>query len=193
MINFKNKKILVTGATGGIGRDIVRTYIGWLLSKGFRRSSVARKLSVIRGYFLYAVSKGLIDGNPVPAKNFLVNEKGIPHVLNNLEINRLIDATDTSNVDNRISVRDKAILETLYSAGLRVSELVMIDVADLNFDDKEEEDILVAFDKAKGFLRKKFGKQMKIRHVPELIFKRDSGPNRSIRISKLIDDAINRK
>ena len=63
----------------------------------------------------------------------------------------------------------------------------------LNFDDKEEEDILVAFDKAKGFLRKKFGKQMKIRHVPELIFKRDSGPNRSIRISKLIDDAINRK
>ena len=132
---FLEKKSLTS--IHSIGRDIVRTYIGWLLSKGFRRSSVARKLSVIRGYFLYAVSKGLIDGNPVPAKNFLVNEKRIPHVLNSLEINRLIDATDTSNVDNRISVRDKAILETLYSAGLRVSELVRIDVADLNFDDKE--------------------------------------------------------
>ena len=120
-----------------IGRDSVRAYIAWLLSQGFHRSSVARKLSVIRGYFLYAVSQGAIVGNPVPARNFLAKERSLPHVLNTSEVNRLIDAVDTSDSNNAISLRDKAIMETLYSAGLRVRELVNIDLANLNFASKE--------------------------------------------------------
>ena len=105
-------------AIDNIGRDSVRAYIAWLLSQGFHRSSVARKLSVIRGYFLYAVSQGAIVGNPVPARNFLAKERRLPHVLNSSEVDRLI-------------------LETLYSAGLRVRELVNIDLANLNFASKE--------------------------------------------------------
>jgi ribosome-binding factor A len=86
-------------------------------------------------------------------------------------------------------------------SGVTISSVTMtefsgkavVSFSTLSLNDKEEEDVLIAFDKAKGFLRKKFGKKMKIRHVPELIFERDVGPNKSIRISKLIDDAICRK
>ncbi|OUU78896.1 MAG: ribosome-binding factor A [Gammaproteobacteria bacterium TMED78] len=85
--------------------------------------------------------------------------------------------------------------------GITISSVTMNDssgkalvlFSTLDLENNEEESTLAALNSAKGFIRQKFGQKMKIRNVPELIFERDSGPDTSIRISKLIDEAINKK
>ena len=120
-----------------VERYTVRDYIGWLLKNGFYRSSVSRKLSVIRGYFRYVLSQGIITSNPVPSKNFLVKGRKLPHVMNSLEVERLINAIESCDVSEILQLRDRAMIEILYSAGLRVTELVNIDLSDIDLLVKE--------------------------------------------------------
>jgi len=88
------------------------------------------RLASLRCYFRFAQREGLCASNPAKPLRNPRRERKLPHFLTNREIGKLLNAPPKSDA---MGLRDRAILETLYSAGLRVSELVGINEADLDF------------------------------------------------------------
>lgn len=110
---------------GGIRLDavnplVLRSYLSILLQKN-NPSSVARKLSTLRSFFQFWVKRGKLQQNPAKAIHTPKVPKRIPKFLSVDEIFRIMDLPFDNNYQG---IRDKAILELLYSSGLRVSELV---------------------------------------------------------------------
>jgi integrase/recombinase XerC len=123
--------------TGGHAGDLrpdqidpltIRGFLGVLHRKNSKRT-VARKLSSLRSFFRYLVRHGLITENPADAVLTPRQEKSLPVHLSVDDTFRLLDAIRT---DNLAGLRDRAILETLYSCGIRVSELEGLNVADID-------------------------------------------------------------
>ncbi len=110
---------------------MIRSYLSLLFQKN-GATSIARKLSALRSMFKYYVKKGTIDQNPAKVINSPKLPKKLPKFLNVDEINALLEA---KLVGCKYAHRDKAILELLYSSGLRVSELVSLDIDQINLDD----------------------------------------------------------
>ncbi len=109
----------------------LRQYVSALHEAGYAKSSVARHLATLRSFFRFAQREGLADQNPAkPLRNPRPDRK-LPHFLNTDEIARLLDAPSP---DEPLGLRDRAMLETMYSAGLRVSELVAINDEDLDLE-----------------------------------------------------------
>ena len=99
----------------------LRGYVAALHEAQYARSSIARRLASLRSFFKFAQREGLCEHNPAkPLRNPRRQQK-LPHFLTTEEISQLFDAPDKSTEPG---LRDRAILETVYSAGLRVSELV---------------------------------------------------------------------
>jgi integrase/recombinase XerC len=107
----------------------LRTYVSALHEAGYAKSSVARRLASLRSYFRFAQREGLCDSNPAKPLRNPRRERKLPHFLNTRELGKLLSAPPKSEP---MGLRDRAILETLYSAGLRVSELVGINLDDLD-------------------------------------------------------------
>jgi integrase/recombinase XerC len=108
----------------------IRGYLGYLHKKN-KKSTIARKLSTIRSFFRYVVKHGYVDGNPADAVVTPKQERTIPTYLPIDDMFRLLDSVQT---DTLLSARNRAIFETLYSCGIRVSELAGLDVPDVDFD-----------------------------------------------------------
>ena len=106
-----------------------RAFIADLSKRGNSKSSAARKLSAIRAFGRYLRREGAIDGDPTALVGTPKREQRIPHHLAVQEMSTLLDAPDTSDPLGR---RDKAILELFYASGLRLSELVGLDLDDVN-------------------------------------------------------------
>lgn len=96
---------------------------------GNSKSSAARKLSAIRAFGRYLRREGVLDGDPAALVGTPKREQRIPHHLAVDEVSKLLDTPDTSSPLGR---RDKAILELFYASGLRLSELVGLDLDDVN-------------------------------------------------------------
>ncbi len=112
--------------------SILRTYVAAMHEAQYARTSIARRLASMRGLFKFAQREGLVEQNPAkPLRNPRPHRK-LPHFLTTPEIQTLLSAPDPLTP---LGQRDQAILETMYSAGLRVSELVGISDADLDLDD----------------------------------------------------------
>ena len=109
----------------------LRTYVAALHDAGYAKSSVSRRLASLRSYFRFAQREGLCESNPAKPLRNPRRERKLPHFLTNREIGKLLNSPPKSDA---MGLRDRAILETLYSAGLRVSELVGINESDLDFD-----------------------------------------------------------
>ena len=110
----------------------LRQYAAALHQSGYAKSSVARHLASLRSFFRFAQREGLAERNPAkPLRNPRPDRK-LPHFLTTAEIGMLLNAPSRSEPMGR---RDLAMLETMYSAGLRVSELVAIDQEDLDLMD----------------------------------------------------------
>ena len=109
----------------------LRTYVAALHDAGYAKSSISRRLASLRSYFRFAQREGLCESNPAKPLRNPRRERKLPHFLTNREIGKLLNAPPKSDA---MGLRDRAILETLYSAGLRVSELVGINEADLDFE-----------------------------------------------------------
>lgn len=110
-------------------RDL-RGYVAALHEAGYAPSSIARKLASLRSFYRFAQRQQLCDANPAkPLRNPRAGRK-LPHFLTTAEVLRLLDCPPRKNVQG---IRDKAILETMYSAGLRVSEVVGLTDGDLDF------------------------------------------------------------
>jgi integrase/recombinase XerC len=106
-----------------------RAFIADLNKRGNSKSSAARKLSAIRAFGRYLRREGTIEGDPTALVGTPKREQRIPNHLAVQEMSTLLDAPDTSDPLGR---RDKAILELFYASGLRLSELVGLDLDDVN-------------------------------------------------------------
>ena len=113
-----------------IDRIVLRRYLAELHKKN-RKTSIARKLSAIRSFFRYLVREGLMVANPGDLVSTPRQEKYLPTTLSVDETFTLIDSI---NKPDRLSLRDRAILELLYSCGLRISELTGLDVGKVDFE-----------------------------------------------------------
>ncbi|MBW3598684.1 MAG: site-specific integrase, partial [Planctomycetes bacterium] len=107
----------------------LRGYVAALHEAGYAKSSVARRMASMRTFFRFAQREGLIDANPAKPLRTPRGNKKLPHFLTSDEIARLLNAPPQ---DGWQGLRDRAILETMYSAGLRVSETVGLCDGDLD-------------------------------------------------------------
>lgn len=109
----------------------LRGYLAALNDAGYAKTSIARKLACLRSFYRFAQREGWIDNNPAKALRNPRKTRKLPHFLSTKEIGKLLSAPP---LDEPAGLRDRAILETLYSAGLRVSELVDLNDGDLDFE-----------------------------------------------------------
>ncbi|WP_136515713.1 tyrosine recombinase XerC [Geomonas edaphica] len=106
----------------------IRRYLAHL-HKGHAKSSIGRKLSAIRALFRYLMREGQVEKNPAELVSTPKKEKRLPFHLNIDQVEALVEAPRGGDI---LSLRDRAVLETLYSCGLRVSELTGMNVGDLD-------------------------------------------------------------
>ncbi len=110
--------------------EMIERYVGWLYERGREKSSQARALCGIRSFFNYLLLNDRLEKSPVEFIGSPKFGRQLPDVLSTAEIDRIIAAVDTTTVKG---LRDAAMLETLYSCGLRVSELISLRMSDLFF------------------------------------------------------------
>ncbi len=110
----------------------LRGYVGALTDAGYASSSVARKLASMRSFFKFAQREGLVSNNPAKPLRNPRRDRKLPHFLTTREVAKLLSAPNTTDP---LGNRDRSIFETIYSAGLRVSELVGMNDEDLDLDD----------------------------------------------------------
>ena len=113
-----------------ISKEDVRAFLGKLLSMGMNARSIARKLASLRAFFGYLVKTGKLKTNPVIALTSPKLDRRLPEFLREDEI---WDALQNIKTDSVQGLRDRAILELFYGTGIRLSELVNINVNDLDF------------------------------------------------------------
>jgi integrase/recombinase XerC len=106
----------------------IRSYLAFLARKKLSRSSIARQLSALRSFFKYLMREGRVDANPARGVATPKREKHLPSVLQTSEVALLLEQPD---VTVPLGIRDRAWLELLYASGLRISELVGIDLDDI--------------------------------------------------------------
>ena len=122
-----------------IDHQTLRQFLALLMKNKTKKSSIARKLSAIRSFFKYLNREGILSGNPARLVSTPRREKRLPSVLTADDAQRLMDAPSTAKGNGRDSIfRDRAVLETLYSTGIRASELI-----GMNRDDIDRHDRLV--------------------------------------------------
>jgi tyrosine recombinase XerC len=124
------KKFLGNLAIEAVDYLTLRKYLAVLKGKNLNARTIARHLSVLRSFFKFLTREGYLKNNPTLSISTPKQEKRLPLFLTEEEITRLIESVLTK--DER-GLRDKAILETFYSTGIRISELVGLDIADVDF------------------------------------------------------------
>ena len=116
--------------TNAINPIVIRDYLAYLHKKN-ARSTIARKLAALKSFFKFLVKEGLVDNHPAHPVSTPRKEQHIPIFLSVDEMFALIDQPEVKNV---LGSRDRAILELMYSSGLRVSEVVGLDLGDVDLD-----------------------------------------------------------
>jgi integrase/recombinase XerC len=119
------------------GADVkrLRRYAAWLGGRGYAASTVARRLASLRSFYRYQRRQGAVSGDPASGLRNPKQPKRLPRLLGVDDVLRILESVTT---DTPLGVRDRAMFETLYGGGLRVSELV-----GLNLDDVDHEQGLV--------------------------------------------------
>jgi len=108
----------------------LRKYLASLKEKSLGAKSMARHLSALRSFFKFLIREGYLKGNPILSLASPKIEKNLPKFLTEEEVSNLIES---SIPKGESGLRDRAILETFYSSGLRISELVGINIEDIDF------------------------------------------------------------
>ncbi len=117
-----------------VDKHVLRDYISWLLDQGVVKASIARKLSAIRSFYRYLMREEILSANPLKKASSPKLDKRLPFFLTVEETVRLLEAPDLATPQGQ---RDRALLELLYAAGLRISELVSLDLEQVNLDTNE--------------------------------------------------------
>jgi integrase/recombinase XerC len=109
----------------------IRAYVAHLHESGFAPSSIARKLSSIRSFFRYVCRQGGLERDPTQGTRGPKQGRKLPRFLPEEHIVKLLEAP---GADTAFGLRDRAMLETFYSGGLRCAEITSIDVGDLDLN-----------------------------------------------------------
>jgi site-specific recombinase XerD len=112
------------------GRSDLRRFLALQQGKGIAIASIRRKVSTIRGFYKWLRSEGVLDNDPFYGVQGPKAAKRLPHVLNATDIERMIHAA--AQDPEPAGLRDRALIELLYAAGLRVSEVSGLDVHDVD-------------------------------------------------------------
>lgn len=114
-----------------VDADLVRSWVMNLMEAGYTSTSVNRKLSSLRSFYRFLLRKGVVKVDPMLKIIGPKNKKPLPVFLKESEMNRLLD--DIPFTDDFIGCRDKMILEMFYATGMRLSELIGLNDADVDF------------------------------------------------------------
>ncbi len=137
-----------------VDHHLIREYVGWLYDQKFERSSIGRKLATLRSFFRFCVREGRMSSNPARLVPTPKVARRLPEVPGTEEMNRFLDhmksyqpparqrrgakqtageeSGERSGADQPLLERDRAIFELLYGSGLRVSELVGLNLEDVD-------------------------------------------------------------
>ncbi len=118
------------GPIPNFSRLDLRRFLVHLQKKGCASRTIARKIATIRSFFKFLVEEGYLSSNPAAGLPIPRQEKKLPKFLDEKEMVKLLEAPDERNV---LGIRDRAILETLYSTGMRVGELVSLKSGSIDF------------------------------------------------------------
>lgn len=110
---------------------VIRSYLGFLHKQQITKTSISRKISAIRSFFKYLEKHGVVGENPALSVVAPKLDKSIPTYLTVDEVFHLLDSIETKTLSGK---RNRAIFELLYSTGIRVSELVGLNVEDVDFE-----------------------------------------------------------
>lgn len=108
-----------------VDHHVIRDYLAYLHRRGLSRSSVCRQLAAIRGFYNHLVRHKHLESNPAAAIKLPKKGKFLPQTLSVDEMDALLSSFET---DTPLGLRNKAIFELLYATGIRLSELVGLDV-----------------------------------------------------------------
>lgn len=114
---------------GQVVRDTICEYVDHLRDKGKSAATMSRSLASLKSFFAYALTQQWCEGNPVTNIHLEKAEKKLPQILTGKEVELLLDQPKCTDLKG---FRDKAMLELLYATGIRVSELINLDVDDVN-------------------------------------------------------------
>ena len=118
-------------APGDVTVATLRGYVAYMHECEYSRSTMARRLACLRSFFRYCCREKLADTNPAKALRTPRTGRRLPHFLSTEQVARLLEAPPANQP---LGLRDRAILETLYSAGLRVAELASLNVENWDRD-----------------------------------------------------------
>ncbi len=111
---------------------MVREFLAYLYGQNYTKSTTARKLATLRSFYKYVIRRGMLSVHPLSTIRTPKQEKRLPKCLDLEQVQRLLDAPGDGDL---LSARDRAMLEVLYSSGIRVSELVELTTADLDLQE----------------------------------------------------------
>jgi tyrosine recombinase XerC len=112
---------------------VLRGFLHEMAAAKLAKSSMARKLAALRSFFEYGVKQGWLDDNPAKIISTPKLDHPVPEFLSEEEMERFLERPDSGDV---LGLRDRAILELFYAAGIRLSELVGVDLDDLSLDER---------------------------------------------------------
>ncbi|MDX1682100.1 MAG: tyrosine recombinase XerC [Phycisphaeraceae bacterium] len=111
----------------------VRLFLVWLNDQDYSRATVARKIATLRSFYKWLMREGMIERNPMTLIRSPKPDQRLPKSISVEKVEKLIAAP---NPEKTLGARDRAILETLYSSGVRVSELVQLNRGDLDLGER---------------------------------------------------------
>ena len=114
-----------------VTQERISTYLDYLSGQGKSPATVSRGLASIKGFYHHLLDQGVVEENPAIHVAAVKAEKKLPQVLTGKEVERLLAQPKCTDMKG---YRDKAMLEVLYATGMRVSELIDLNVSDVNLD-----------------------------------------------------------
>jgi len=111
---------------------LLRSFMAWLHERGYAKTTIARRLAAVRSFGKFLCRQGVLTENPAKSLRSPRQDQRLPHFLTLADVKKLLATPGETDWAGR---RDRAILETLYSAGIRVSELVGLDILDADLND----------------------------------------------------------
>jgi integrase/recombinase XerD len=118
-----------------VDHPVLTAYVDHLQAKQYASSTVARKVAAVKSFFHYMLDTGRLRDDPTATLNSPRVQKHLPRILTSEEVDRLLNKP-TVMTDPK-ALRDKAFLELLYATGMRVSELVALDVEDVQLETQQ--------------------------------------------------------
>jgi integrase/recombinase XerC len=130
-LDFFRTKLSAQADPAQITSRHLRALQVWLHEQGYAKATIARRIAAVRSWCRFLCRQGTLEANPADGLRGPRLDRKLPHFLSEDNLDRLLSAPPSRTP---LGLRDRAILEALYSAGLRVSELTTLNLADLDLD-----------------------------------------------------------